>query len=145
MHRGHNLNSAVLLRFAFACSLALSASMASGAAEKPRIVVTHLAGGVYLVEDQFYSPENSVFYVDEKSVTVVGATWTPETAKELVQEIRKVTAKPIREVIDPDFHLDRAGGNGYFKSIGVSVVSTRLTYEMLKQEWNHKVQARQKV
>jgi hypothetical protein len=41
-------------------------------------------GGVYVVEDHYYFRENSVVYVGKDSVTVIGATWTPETAEILV-------------------------------------------------------------
>jgi len=47
-----------------------------------------LRGHLYVVEDDFYTKENSIVYVGENSVTVIGATWTPDTAKRLVTEIR---------------------------------------------------------
>src|ERR1700675_1026940 len=96
-------------------------------AESPRVVLTPLRGHVYVAEDYFYSKENSVVYVGESSVTVVGATWTPETAKLLATEIAKITQKPITEVIDTNYHPDRAGGNAYFKSVGAKIISTKLT------------------
>ena len=105
------------------------------AAENPKVTLTPLRGHVYLVEDYFYSKENSVVYVGERSVTVVGATWTPETAKLLATEIAKITQKPITEVIDTNYHPDRAGGNAYFKSIGAKIVSTKLTSDLLDQQW----------
>ncbi len=116
-----------------------------GDAPQPHIALTHVRGNVYVIQDPFYFPENSVVYIGDESVTVIGATWTPETAKELVGEIRKITSKPISEVVDPDFHLDRVGGNAYFRSIGVHVVSTRMTYELLLKKWEKKVKGRQAV
>ena len=70
-------------------------------------------------------------YVGDSFVTVVGATWTPETAKLLAAEIKKVTPKPIMEVIDTNYHPDRAGGNAYFKEIGAKIISTKLTSDLL--------------
>ena len=69
-------------------------------AADPTVVLTPLRGHLYVVEDNFYLKENSMVYVGDSFVTVVGATWTPETAKLLVAEIKKVTPKPITEVID---------------------------------------------
>jgi metallo-beta-lactamase class B len=113
-------------------------------AESPRVVLTPLRGNVYVAEDYFYSKENSVVYIGESSVTVVGATWTPETAKLLATEIAKITQKPITEVIDTNYHPDRAGGNAYFKSIGAKIVSTKLTSDLLDQQWDEMVHYVQK-
>jgi metallo-beta-lactamase class B len=73
------------------------------------------------------------------SVTVIGATWTPETAKLLADEISKITPKPITEVIDTNYHPDRAGGNAYFKSIGARIVSTEMTNDLLAAHWDEMV------
>src|ERR1700675_1177374 len=108
-------------------------------AESPRVVLTPLRGRVYIVEDYFYSKENSVVYVGESSVTIVGATWSPETAKLLSTEIGKITQKPITEVIDTNYHPDRAGGNSYFKSIGAKIISTKLTSDLLMKHWDEMV------
>lgn len=80
-----------------------------------RLSLWHLRGHLYVVEDEFYAKENSMVYVGDKSVTVIGATWTPNTAKQLVTEIRKISSAPITEVIDTNYHPDRAGGNAYFQ------------------------------
>lgn len=122
--------------------LVINASLSG--AENPKIVLTPLRGGVYVAEDYFYLKENSVIYVGDSSVTVVGATWTPETAKLLANEISKVTSKPISEVIDANYHPDRAGGNAYFKSIGAKIVSTKMTDDLLKAHWDEMVRYVQK-
>ena len=113
-------------------------------AQNQKIVLTHLRGNVYVAEDYFYSKENSVVYVGNSSVTVVGATWSPETARLLTIEIGKVTQKPIAEVIDTNYHPDRAGGNAYFKSIGAKIVSTKMTRDLLEAHWDEMVRYVQK-
>ncbi len=100
----------------------------------PSLSLTPLKGGVYLVEDRYYAPENSVVYVGRDHVTVVGATWTPQTAELLTAEIRKVTALPVTEVIDTNHDPDRFGGNAYFKQIGARIISIALTHELLQKE-----------
>src|SRR5690606_16147349 len=93
-------------------------SAADSPASRPNsIELSHLRGGVYVVEDHAYAKENSVVYVGEKSVTVVGATWTPETAEQLAAAIARITDKPILTVINTNYHPDRAGGNAYFRRI----------------------------
>ncbi len=113
-------------------------------AENPTVVLTPLRGHVYVAEDYFYSKENSVVYVGEGFVTVVGATWSPETAKLLATEIAKITKKPITEVIDTNYHPDRAGGNAFFKSIGAKIISTRMTRDLLAAHWDEMVRYVQK-
>ncbi len=113
-------------------------------AEEPKIVLTPLRGHLYVAEDYFYAKENSVVYVGDDSVTVIGATWTPETAKLLAAEIGKVTRKPITEVVDTNYHPDRAGGNAYFKSIGAKIISTRMTADLLALHWDEMVHYVQK-
>jgi metallo-beta-lactamase class B len=100
----------------------------------------HLRGHLYVVEDEFYAKENSMVYVGEKSITVIGATWTPETAKQLVLEIRKISDAPITRVIDTNYHTDRAGGNAYFKAIGAEIVATEMTREQMVRGWDEIVQ-----
>ena len=113
----------------WASLLAFAPSLAA-----PKLVLTHLKGPLYVAEDYLYAKENSIVYAGRDHVTVVGATWTPETAKLLAAEIRKITSKPITEVVDTNHDLDRTGGNAYFRSIGARIVATRLTRDLLKKD-----------
>lgn len=118
--------------------LILTISIAS--AHSARVSLSHLVGPLWVVEDTYYAKENSIVYLGPEGVTVVGATWTPGTAKLLAGEIAKVTSAPITEVINTNYHPDRAGGNAYWKSIGAKVISTRMTYELLKRDWTDVVE-----
>ena len=109
------------------------------AAEAPSITLTHVTGGVYVVEDSYYIKENSAVYIGPEYVTVIGSTWTPDTARELAQKIRVITAKPIREVINTNFHTDRAGGNAYWLSIGAEIISTEMTSNAMQNGWDEVV------
>jgi metallo-beta-lactamase class B len=42
----------------------------------------------------------------------------------------------VREVINTNYHPDRAGGNAYWKSIGADIVATKKTHKLLKREWD---------
>lgn len=119
-----------LFLFAFAVSLPAQS-----------VRLTHLRGNVYLVEDSYYANavENSAVYVGDRTVTVIGATMTPETARLLAVEIGKVTDKPIKEAIDTNYHPDRAGGNAYFRLIGARIVSTRQTRDLMQYHWDEVV------
>jgi metallo-beta-lactamase class B len=54
--------------------LVLGAPLAFAA--DPIVVLIPLRGHLYVVEDNFYLKENSMVYVGDGFVTVVGATWT---------------------------------------------------------------------
>jgi metallo-beta-lactamase class B len=95
------------LLFTLAAALFATASPAADG----KLSLTPLRGGIYVVEDSVFNKENSVVYVGRESVTVTGATMTPETAARLAAEISKVTSKPITEVANTNYHPDRAGGN----------------------------------
>lgn len=110
-------------------------SLSTAHAAGPRVSLYHLTGGVYVAEDSEYAKVNCVVYVGPESVTVVGAMWTPEAAGALHAEIRKLTGKPVVEVINTDYNPEYAGGNAYWKSIGAKIISTKLTYDLLKKEW----------
>jgi metallo-beta-lactamase class B len=131
------------MKWLLSASLCLLASSTSLGADR-KLTLSHLRGNVYVVEDSFYSIENSVVYVGDKYVTVVGATWTPETAKLLADEVGKITQKPIKEVVDTNYHPDRAGGNSYFRAIGARIVSTKMTYDLMGQQWESIVRYMQK-
>jgi metallo-beta-lactamase class B len=114
-------------------------------AEGSAVTLTRVRGNVYVAVDEFpLSDENSAVYVGDEYVTVVGATWTPSTARQLAIEISKVTDKPVKEVIDTNDNLDRAGGNAFFKSIGARIVSTTLTRDLLQRDWDRMIADAQK-
>jgi metallo-beta-lactamase class B len=117
-------------------ALVASVCFAPARAEEPRVRMIHLTGPLYIVEDPFYAAENSMVYVGPATVTVIGATWTPDTAKQLAGEIRKVTDKPVRHVVNTNYHPDRAGGNAHWREIGVTIVSTRHTRDLMARDWS---------
>ena len=103
--------------------------------QESQLRLSHLEGRLYLIEDNFFFSENSAAFVGDKHVTIIGATWTPQTARLLSQAVAQVTNKPIKEVINTNYHPDRAGGNTFFKSLGARIISTRMTSELMSSEW----------
>jgi metallo-beta-lactamase class B len=70
---------------------------------------------------------------------VVGATWTPETAKELETQIKSLTALPVRDVIDTSPDPEWSGGNAYWKEAGAEIVAARATCDALTRTWSSTV------
>jgi len=122
-----------LMLIGFASILAaafLSVEMASAVSP-----LKHLTGPIFYVEDPHFVATNYVIYVGRNSVTVVGATWTPGTAKALAQEISQVTIKPISEVIDTSPDPEWSGGNEYWRGTGAKIFAVRSTYDLLRNNW----------
>lgn len=123
-------------RSAGAAAIALVAALAAvpGGAG-PIVTLRHLEGAVYVAEDSAYAKENSLVYVGTEGVTVIGATWTPETARLLHAEIAAITDKPVLDVVNTNYHPDRAGGNGYWKEVGARIVATNRTSDRMERDW----------
>lgn len=94
-----------------------------------------LSGPIYLVIDPHYVSTNSLVYVGPQSVTVVGATWTPETARELAAKIKRVTSRPVTAVIDTSPDPEWSGGNAYWKGIGAKILAVKATDDLLRSTW----------
>ena len=57
---------------------------------------------------------NSAFIVTDRDVIVVDDHMTTRAARALLAEVRRVTDKPVRYVVNTHFHWDHANGNGAF-------------------------------
>lgn len=57
---------------------------------------------------------NSQIIVNREDVVVVDTSYRPAWARELISEIRKITAKPVRYVVYTHWHTDHTGGSQAF-------------------------------
>ena len=73
---------------------------------------------------------NSSFIVNDDDVIVVDDHVSPAAAWVLLEEIRKVTNKPVTTVINTHFHFDHAHGNQIFDG-RVSIIGHEFTRQML--------------
>jgi phosphoglycerate dehydrogenase-like enzyme/glyoxylase-like metal-dependent hydrolase (beta-lactamase superfamily II) len=69
-----------------------------------------------------FGGSNNIWVVCEDYVVVFDANF-PTGAKEVVEEIRKTTNKPIRYVLDSHHHGDHAYGNAVFAKEGATIVA----------------------
>jgi metallo-beta-lactamase class B len=79
-------------------------------ATEPTVSIYPVSDSLFVAEDSHYAKTNYAVYLGTASVTVVGAGWSPETAELLAREIKKLTNKPIGDVIVPDHDPEYAGG-----------------------------------
>ena len=108
-------------------------------AEESATTLSHLDGPLYLAEDGQYVKTNYLFYVGPSYVTLFGATWTPQAARKLSDQIKRVTDRPIGEVVDTSPDPEWSGGNAYWKSIGAKVIAASVTCTALKDTWDNTV------
>jgi metallo-beta-lactamase class B len=102
----------------------------------PSVSISWLTGSIYLVEDEAFDIlTNSLVYVGPSQVTVIGASWTPETAKAVADQIKQITPLPITEVIDTSPDPEWSGGNGYWKRIGAKILAVEITATLLQHTW----------
>jgi len=73
---------------------------------------------------------NSSVIVNDNDVIVVDDHVSPAAAWVLINEIKKITNKPVRTVINTHFHFDHAHGNQVFDK-DVSIIGHEFTREML--------------
>jgi len=66
---------------------------------------------------------NAAFVVTPEGVLVVDALGSPALAQELIQEIRKITAVPIKYVVLTHYHADHIYGLQALKAAGAQVIA----------------------
>src|SRR5262245_50204239 len=73
---------------------------------------------------------NSSVIVNDDDVIVVDDHVSPAAAWVLLQELKDITSKPVRTVINTHFHFDHAHGNQIFDK-DVAIIGHEFTREML--------------
>ncbi len=66
---------------------------------------------------------NAGFVVTDAGVVVVDALGSPHLAQQLIAQIRRITAQPIRHVIVTHYHADHIYGLQAFKDIGANIIA----------------------
>jgi glyoxylase-like metal-dependent hydrolase (beta-lactamase superfamily II) len=93
-----------------------------------------LTDGIYarIVHPDGNAVGNSGFIVLQKGVLVFDTHFTPEAGRELLEDIRTVTSKPVRYVVNSHYHPDHTHGNQAFP--GAQVIANRGTREDILQK-----------
>ena len=90
-----------------------------------------VADGVWAAIAKPHRPENcnSAIILLKGAVLVVDTTSTPSSARELIREIKKLTDKPVRYVVNTHFHWDHYWGNEAFVEAwpNVQIISSEST------------------
>ena len=112
-----------------------------------KVTSQKVADGVFLFTTTPYGDVglsgNSVAIVSGEGVLVFDANGTPETAATVLAEIRKLTNKPVRYLVNSHWHWDHWGGNQVYLDAfpGLQIITHEKTRELmlnLEPRWNDK-------
>ena len=96
-----------------------------------------VADGIYqfmTVRDSYVRQLNSVVIVNKHDLLVFDTNTRPSTARLILAELRKLTDKPVRYVVNSHWHPDHWSGNEVFAEAfpGVEIVSTEQTRQFMQ-------------
>jgi glyoxylase-like metal-dependent hydrolase (beta-lactamase superfamily II) len=77
---------------------------------------------------------NAGFVITPESVVVIDALGSPKLAERLTAEIRKLTDKPISDVILTHYHADHIYGLQYFKGLGAHITAHVAAKEYMQSD-----------
>lgn len=77
---------------------------------------------------------NAGFVVTAAGVVVIDALGAPLLARELIEEIRRVTGKPVTHVIVTHYHADHIYGLQEFKRAGARIIAHKAALEYLNSD-----------
>ncbi len=79
--------------------------------------IVKVADGVYAAVGRAGVASNGAFIVNKDDVLVVDTHYRPSWARDLIAEIKKVTDKPVRYVVNSHWHNDHTQGNQAYVSV----------------------------
>jgi cyclase len=103
--------------------------------------VIQVANGVYAVIAKPGIASNGAFIVNQDDVVVVDTHLRPSWARETIAEIKKVTDKPVRYVINTHWHRDHVQGNqAYIATFGPGVTIIQQDFSQEDQIKNQPIE-----
>src|SRR3569833_1258537 len=98
--------------------------------QKSPFTLKEIGPGVYAA----ISGSNAGFIVGDDGVLVVDSFFEPDTAKAMLGEVRKLTPKPIRYVVNTHYHADHVSGDQVFKDAGAIIITHRNVRAWMRPE-----------
>jgi len=128
------------MKTAVACLLALLLlPLAASAGDAFDIIP--VADGVYAAIGKATSPmlilSNAAIIINDNEVLVVDTHLTPSAARALLEEIKKLTDKPVRYVVETHWHPDHVQGSQAYVNVfpgGVEFISSHATREDIEKK-----------
>ena len=79
---------------------------------------------------------NCTLVVGEDAALLVDSGQFPSLAERMVADVKKLTDKPVRYLVNTHWHFDHVWGNDVFRRAypGLAIVSTEFTREMVGEQ-----------
>lgn len=133
------MNRTRFAAFAGLLGIGALASQAQTPGSQPTHTFTQIAPGIYSAVGSG-TPNvgsNSAVIVNQDDVLVVDSHISPEAARVLLRELKTLTDKPVRFLVNTHFHYDHASGNQVFgppvEIIGHEFTRRKLTADILQK------------
>ena len=127
------------LRMVVAAALAFAAAAPVSAEPALPFVLKQVGPGVYAAIDgpEHKAGANAGFVIGDDGVLVVDSFFNPDAARALVAEIRRITPKPIRYLVNTHYHLDHTAGDQVLRDAGAIIIAHRNVRGWLRTENVH--------
>ena len=124
-------------RSLYLAALLLVSAVCTSAAEE-LFDIKPIADGVYaaIAKPAYKVNCNAAIILFDDSVLVVDTHSKPSAARALIEQIKKLTDKPVRYVVNTHFHWDHYQGNQAYPSswpVGVEIISSEATRLNIEQ------------
>lgn len=122
-----------------AALLLLSAGLLAQAPADTLIRKEQLGDGIWLFRApsalDLWTATNVVVIVNQRDVTVFDGNTRPHVNRKVIAEIRKLTDKPVRTLINSHWHMDHWSGNDeYAKAFpGIQIIATAQSRDYMKR------------
>ena len=128
----------MIKRLLTAAVLLVWAGAAAAQAPLP-FTLKQVGPGVYAAIDgpEHKAGANAGFVIGDDGVLVVDSFFNPDTARALVAEIRRITPKPIRYLVNTHYHLDHTAGDQVLRDAGAIIIAHRNVRGWLRTENVH--------
>ena len=129
---------------AISCAALLASSWAGPAAAAPHVSGAgrdvrkiEIADGIFQFmtpRDSYVRQLNSVVIVNERDVLVFDTNTRPSTARLILAEIRRITNKPVRYVVNSHWHPDHWSGNEVYAQAfpDLEIIATEKTRQLMQ-------------
>lgn len=121
------------------CALHAAPLAAQGASPAPGLIRERLAEGIYLFRApstlDLWTATNVVVVINDRDVTVFDSFTRAGTARLVIAEIRKLTSKPVRTLINSHWHQDHWSGNEEFLKAwpDLQIIATTQTRDFMRR------------
>jgi cyclase len=132
------IKEGTMRRFVVICAMFLIAAVSGSAFAQQGL--TKIADNVYsYVDVKNAGPRNSFaanagIIIGSDGILVVDTLISAKEARRFMADIRKVSSKPIKFVVNTHYHLDHAFGNAEFAKAGAAIIAHTADRQNLEQK-----------